>query len=142
VRFGFLGGLSKHKGLHVLLDAWSQLDAPAHLEIHGDSTDRAYVAAMEARASELGVAWRGAFEQRDLPRVLGGIDVVVVPSIWLENAPFVIREGVRGEAAGDRVAHRGARRERARRRRRSVVRARRRRANSRACCGGARPSAS
>jgi glycosyltransferase involved in cell wall biosynthesis len=92
VRFGFLGGLSKHKGVHVLLDAWSQLDAPAHLEIHGDSTDRAYVAAMEARASELGVAWRGAFEQRDLPRVLGGLDVVVVPSIWLENAPFVIRE--------------------------------------------------
>lgn len=92
VRFGFLGGLSKHKGLHVLLDAWSQLDAPAELSIHGDSTDRAYVAAMEARAGELGVAWRGAFEQRDLPHVLAELDVVVVPSIWLENAPFVIRE--------------------------------------------------
>jgi glycosyltransferase involved in cell wall biosynthesis len=32
------------------------------------------------------------FDRRDLPQVLGAIDVLVVPSTWHENAPFVALE--------------------------------------------------
>ncbi|MEO6708597.1 MAG: glycosyltransferase, partial [Planctomycetota bacterium] len=90
--FGYLGGALKHKGLHVLLEAFAPLKDRAHLVIHADSTDREYVHALQLRAQELGVDWRGAFAAGELASVLEDIDVLVVPSIWWENAPFVIRE--------------------------------------------------
>ncbi|MBK8180004.1 MAG: glycosyltransferase [Planctomycetes bacterium] len=90
--FGFLGAASKHKGLHVLLEAFEAVKGRARLAIHADSSDRDHVQALKRRAQELGAQWHGAFLPRELPRVLSGIDVVVVPSLWWENAPFVIRE--------------------------------------------------
>ncbi len=90
--FGYIGAALKHKGLHVLLEAYARLELPARLSIHADSNDRDYVAQMRARACSVGAHWQGAFPAADLPRVMDGIDVLVVPSIWWENAPFVIRE--------------------------------------------------
>ncbi len=96
--FGYLGGAHKHKGLHVLLEAFSRLGstpgaaAGARLSIHADSTDLEYTNALRARAGLLGVTWHGAYTQTELPRIMEGIDVLVLPSIWWENAPFVIRE--------------------------------------------------
>ncbi|HTF89023.1 MAG TPA: glycosyltransferase [Planctomycetota bacterium] len=90
--FGYLGGALKHKGLHVLLEAFAPLRDQARLVIHADSSDREYVHALQLRAQELGVDWRGAFAAAELASVLEGIDVLIVPSIWWENAPFVIRE--------------------------------------------------
>ncbi|QDU84399.1 Mannosylfructose-phosphate synthase [Planctomycetes bacterium Pla163] len=96
VRLGFVGSLTKHKGVHLLLDAYAQLsDATRErlpLVIHGDSTDRAYVARIADRARELGVEYAGAFDGDRLPEVLAGIDCLVVPSIWYENFPTVLRE--------------------------------------------------
>ena len=34
----------------------------------------------------------GRYEHHEVGRILGEVDVVVVPSIWYENAPLVIRE--------------------------------------------------
>ncbi len=90
--FGYIGAALKHKGLHVLLDAYASLELPARLSIHAGSSDREYVAELRARALRVGAHWHGAFAAEDLPRVMDGIDVLVVPSIWWENAPFVIRE--------------------------------------------------
>ncbi len=90
--FGYIGAALKHKGLHVLLDAYASLELPARLSIHAGSSDREYVAELRARALSVGAHWHGAFGAEDLPRVMDGIDVLVVPSIWWENAPFVIRE--------------------------------------------------
>jgi glycosyltransferase involved in cell wall biosynthesis len=91
LRFGFLGGVSKHKGLHVLAEAFRGV-AGATLEVFGDSSDRPYVERVRALCDEVAATWHGAFSADDLPRVLGSIDVVCVPSLWDENAPFVIRE--------------------------------------------------
>ena len=38
------------------------------------------------------IRYMGRYDNRELGRILAGIDVVVVPSIWYENAPLVIRE--------------------------------------------------
>jgi glycosyltransferase involved in cell wall biosynthesis len=92
LRFAFLGGLSKHKGVHVLLEAWDRLDVPAQLTIHGYSSDTVYVDELRARATEVGAIFAGPFERAELPAVLADVDVVVVPSIWVENQPLVIRE--------------------------------------------------
>lgn len=92
LRFGYVGSLTKHKGVHVLLDAFETLGGRAELHVHGDSTDKVYVGQMRDRAKRLGAHWHGAFEARDLPRVLARIDVLVAPSIWVENQPLAIRE--------------------------------------------------
>jgi glycosyltransferase involved in cell wall biosynthesis len=91
VRFGFLGGLAKHKGAHVLLEALRDVRG-AELEVFGDSTDRPYVERVRALCAEVGARWQGSFDRLELRAILSRLDVVCVPSLWDENAPFVIRE--------------------------------------------------
>ncbi len=92
VRFAFLGGLSKHKGVHVLLEAFPRVGSGAELTIWGDSTDRPYVELVRRDAARSGARWGGAYERRGLARILTGVDAAIVPSIWVENQPIVIRE--------------------------------------------------
>ena len=95
LRFAFVGGLSKHKGVHLLLEAWRRLERgarPAELTIWGHGTDEVFLARIRTEAASLGVRWRGPYERPDLPRVLASADVVISPSTWVENYPIVIRE--------------------------------------------------
>lgn len=92
LRFGFIGGASKHKGLAVLLEAFGQVRGPARLGVFADTTDRPHLAALRALAARADATWHGAFPSADLPAVLAQIDVLCVPSQWDENAPFVVRE--------------------------------------------------
>ena len=91
LRIAFLGGVSKHKGLDDLLEAMIGLEG-CELHVHGGSSDRAFSDRCRARAEELGAEWFGPFVNEELPEILARTDVVVVPSKWPENAPFVIRE--------------------------------------------------
>lgn len=93
VRFAFLGGLTKHKGVHVLLEAFARLAGRAELQIWGGSSDRVYVRALRERCSAVGAQFRGSYERPDLPRILRDVDALVVPSIWVENYPLVVHEG-------------------------------------------------
>jgi len=92
VRFAFLGGLSKHKGVHVMLDAFARLGGRAELVLWGDSSDRSYVGRVRERCGEVGAQFLGPYERPELPQLLGSVDAVVVPSIWVENYPLVIHE--------------------------------------------------
>jgi glycosyltransferase involved in cell wall biosynthesis len=94
LRIGFVGSLTKHKGAHVLLEAFEELSDRAELHLWGDSTDRVYVESCRARAEAVGARWHGAFDQHRLPGILGSVDLVVVPSIWVENYPIAIREAL------------------------------------------------
>ena len=97
-RFGFLGQVAPHKGVHVLIDAVRRLQgAPLTLTIHGDLTRSLdYVAGLRARAAgDARITFAGAYTTDDLDAVFAGLDVVVVPSTWYENAPFVILEAQR-----------------------------------------------
>ncbi len=93
LRFAYLGGMSKHKGVHVLLDAFALLRGRAELSIWGDSSDRAYVALLRKRCGEVGAQWRGPYVRGDVRAILAEVDALVVPSIWVENQPLVIHEG-------------------------------------------------
>jgi len=92
LRIGYVGSMTKHKGVHVLLEAFAGLERPAELLVFGDSTDRVFADAMRARTLALGGKWHGAFDARELAGVLERVDVLVVPSIWVENQPLAIRE--------------------------------------------------
>ena len=94
LRFGYLGGLSKQKGVELLIAAFRLLQEPAELSIWGHSSDREHVERLRAEAAGAGALWRGPYEPAELPACLEQLDVVVVPSIWVENYPIVIREAL------------------------------------------------
>jgi len=67
-------------GGRARLDLYGRLDfAPPY----GDELQAA------ARGVE-GIHFRGAFPHGEIARVLGEMDVLVIPSVWYENSPLVL----------------------------------------------------
>jgi glycosyltransferase involved in cell wall biosynthesis len=94
VRIGYVGTLVWHKGVHVLLDAVRSLPAGSYeVKIYGDPGVFAdYARDLRAGASGLPVTFAGQFERQRATAAYASIDVLVVPSLWLENSPLVIHE--------------------------------------------------
>ena len=94
VRFGFIGQLLPHKGLHVLIKALALLTSDQYkVVIHGDSSSDAtqeYLTSLLDRCSPERVEYCGTFPAEDIGRIYAGIDVLVVPSLWHENSPLVV----------------------------------------------------
>lgn len=96
VRFGYIGQITKIKGIHLLVQAFQQIAITActRLDIWGDLA-REPIYGQELRhlvADHPAIALRGPFKRAQLAEVLAEIDVLVVPSMWYENAPLVIAE--------------------------------------------------
>lgn len=93
LRIGFVGTLVWHKGVHVLLEAVSLLEGAIEVHIHGDTAVFPdYVARLRRAAEGLPVMFHGRFDRSDITGIYGGLDVLVVPSLWPENSPLVIHE--------------------------------------------------
>ena len=94
LRVGYLGTLAPHKGVHLLVAAFRRLPAgQAELHLHGDGSARPdYLRSLQALAAGAAVTFHGPYERSGLGLVLGGLDLVVLPSIWPENAPLTIAE--------------------------------------------------
>ena len=100
LRLGFVGSLIVSKAPHVLLEAVFDLPPEsvsvqvygAYAPYHGD--DR-YRGSLERLLSRPGVTHFGSVSHEHISVALASIDVLVVPSVWIENAPFVIREAFR-----------------------------------------------
>lgn len=93
LRIGFIGTLASHKGCHVLLKAFQQLDkGTATLKIYGSESDFPEYSNELRRSSENDshIEFCGTFPNSSIGQVLGDLDVLVVPSIWTENTPLVI----------------------------------------------------
>lgn len=101
VRFGFLGAAIPSKGVHVLAAAFRGLgDSRAALRIHGGFPpyhgDRGYERRVRTILGSSAIeALCGPYAHADLTEVLAGVDVIVVPSLWEENAPLVVLEAFR-----------------------------------------------
>jgi glycosyltransferase involved in cell wall biosynthesis len=103
LRIGFFGQISKLKGIGVLLEAAAILAEDAtrkiSFDIFGDYKGQPapfqeeFLAQLE-RVSR-NVNYRGAYRQDRVDRLMGGMDAVLVPSIWWENSPVVIQEAFR-----------------------------------------------
>jgi glycosyltransferase involved in cell wall biosynthesis len=97
LRVGYLGQVTPHKGVQVLIEAYRALAVAAPqvaLAIHGDLTRfPEYTARLRGSAAGLpAVRFMGAYDNRSIGDVLRDLDVVVVPSLWFEVSPLVILE--------------------------------------------------
>jgi glycosyltransferase involved in cell wall biosynthesis len=93
--FGYIGVVDAVKGVHLLVEAFQPL-TQAELRIYGGETDYApypdrgrFLAQLRSSPH---IRLMGRYDNREVGKVLSEVDVVVVPSIWYENAPLVIRE--------------------------------------------------
>jgi GT2 family glycosyltransferase/glycosyltransferase involved in cell wall biosynthesis len=97
LRLGFLGTLMVSKAPHVVLEAVSRLPPGtasvdlfgAYAPYHGDDS---YRARLDPLLALDGVRVHGSITHEQVPAALASIDVLVVPSVWPENSPLVIRE--------------------------------------------------
>lgn len=94
LRIAFVGTPIWHKGVHVLLEAIRRLpEGRWELDVWGDlAVAPGYVRSLRRSAAGLPVRFRGGFDRSQAPEVYAGMDVLVVPSLWLENSPLVVHE--------------------------------------------------
>lgn len=97
LRLGYIGQISAHKGVDVLVRAMAQVPTngrPVTLTIYGDLGPQPRYAANLRRLVEADprITLAGRFEHDAVARVFGAIDALVVPSIWYENSPLAILE--------------------------------------------------
>ncbi len=105
VRFLFASALIPTKGPHRVLDAFSRLPAGSTLTLAGPSVpydgDLTYAQRLATKARDTpGVTWAGEVPPDEMPALLASHDVLLLPSIWPENSPLIVREAA---AAGLRV---------------------------------------
>ena len=91
ITFGFTGRIIHTKGVHLLCEAFSKVTGNARLVIWGDA-DSEYGRDLMTKYSGKNIEFKGRYHNDDLQQVLDSFDVLVCPSIWLENAPLVIQE--------------------------------------------------
>lgn len=100
-RFGYVGSLVPHKGVHDLLRAFNGMPPEATLDIYGSLHDAPeYVRELRGLAGHSGIRLYGQREPDRVHEILGSLDCLVVPSVWRENASLSIQEAL---AAGTPV---------------------------------------
>lgn len=118
LRLVFVGFNNYYKGLPMLIDAIGLLPVALRRRIHlaafgpGCPAIRERVEAIRPRLA--GIELGGSYTRDDLPKLLTGRDIGVVPSVWWDNGPQTLLEfqarglPVLGAALGgipDRIQH-------------------------------------
>jgi glycosyltransferase involved in cell wall biosynthesis len=93
--FSYLGSLTHHKGVHILIDAFRKLDSEtACLKIYG-SGDEPYLSHLkEIAKDDRRILFCGVYSQDQLGDILRSTDVVIAPSLWYETYCLVLHEAL------------------------------------------------
>jgi len=97
LRFGYVGAMVPYKGVHLLVDAFEGMEEEGwELHVHGgvrpDSPLAPYQEEIRRRARDPRIRVHGAFHPDRVAQVYEHLDVLVVPSLWVENSPLTIHE--------------------------------------------------
>jgi glycosyltransferase involved in cell wall biosynthesis len=98
VTFGFFGSVNPQKGLEILISAFRQYHAEGfRLVVRGNMQHFPKYAKRVRGFAELDprITFLGPYGPGGLAAALSSIDVLVVPSVWYENTPFVVLEAFR-----------------------------------------------
>lgn len=96
--FGFFGQINPFKGVDILLDAAELLKrervSNVRIRIHGNLVGQTEQFCNRFRDACSGgsVEYFGAYDNRNVARLMADCDYVVTPSRWWENSPVVIQE--------------------------------------------------
>jgi glycosyltransferase involved in cell wall biosynthesis len=96
-RFGYVGTLAPHKGVHVLVEAVRGLSqADWTLDLFGDAAlDPAYTLRLRALAQDdPRIRFRGPIAPDAQDRIWEALDLLVLPSLWWENSPLTVAEAL------------------------------------------------
>lgn len=96
LRLGFIGQIGKHKGSHILLAAARHLPVGrVAIRIWGDmERNTPYAASLRSAAWGLDVAFPGPLALEEVDAALRETDVLVLPSLWAENAPLILLQAL------------------------------------------------
>jgi glycosyltransferase involved in cell wall biosynthesis len=85
IRFGFMGRIVPTKGIQLLVETFNDLP-DQELNIFGS------IGTQKRFLETKNIHFKGPYDNNNINQVLELIDVLIVPSIWYENAPLVIQE--------------------------------------------------
>ncbi len=93
---GYIGAVSPHKGLHVLLGALSDIpEDKFSLHIYG-TVDTLYYSSLRTLIGDRhNIKFHGGYKHNELSEIFSWIDVLVVPSVCPETGPLVVQEALR-----------------------------------------------
>lgn len=98
VVFGYIGRHVPAKGIHLLIKAFGETTGEAYLKIWGRDRGNAtpYLKELARQLPperQTRIQWLSEYRNEDIVKeVFNHLDVIVVPSIWVENSPLVIHE--------------------------------------------------
>jgi len=93
IRFGYVGSIAPHKGVHVAVEAMRGLDpAQASLHIWGDTAAFPEYASGLMQSST--IVFEGRFDENAKAQVFASMDALLVPSIGLESFGLAAREAM------------------------------------------------
>lgn len=96
IHIGYIGQITPMKGVDLLIESFlaGDLGNNAHLYIYGKLDEQnPYVQKLRAMSANTPqIHLMGSYLRDELPKVLGNLDVIVVPSVWPEVAGLVVQE--------------------------------------------------
>lgn len=91
-RVAYIGGLTQQKGVHIVVEAFREMEGATELWIAGDETaDPDYIHRLRTLAAS-NVRFLGKLSRAEVWNTLAQVDVVVVPSLWYETFSLIVRE--------------------------------------------------
>lgn len=86
LRVGFVGSVAPYKGFRVLCNAMKSMEVPWRLDVWGNR--------IKMKIDDGRIHNRGIFADGSENEVYGGMDVLVVPSLWEETFALVVLEAL------------------------------------------------
>ena len=100
ISFGFIGGVGFYKGVHQMVEAYTQLPSDLKkrscLEIYGKYNEEYRQAILASYVKDAGdmerIRFHGRFLPADLPSICNTVDLSILPSLCADTAPQTIFE--------------------------------------------------
>jgi glycosyltransferase involved in cell wall biosynthesis len=93
ITFGYIGTVQHHKGIHIMIEGFKKTSHKnIRLQVWGGCFHEIEYQKnlMETAKEDPRIEFKGVYDFNDVETILKPIDVVIVPSIWYENAPLTI----------------------------------------------------